>query len=119
MTTKICRIHGCCEPAVPNYFPHRCAEHKADRQRKQAASARRDTLIALPMGAKCPDCGVPLGEIPFRARQGHETWNGYRNEEIARRIRERNEHKRADADRALALLEALRDVHGIDLLSGR
>lgn len=117
---KTCRISGCCEPAVEGYMPLRCAKHKADRQRKQKLSERANYISSARGHQKCPDCGTPFDQVPLNSQcDGHLRWNTYQNEAIARRIREAREHLRADADRALSLLEALRDYHGIDLLSGR
>lgn len=98
-------------------MPFRCAQHKADRIRRQKASQQSNHLRTLPSGAKCPECGTPLNEVPFGDCVAHRVWTMCSSEEIARRTEERDVVQRATADRAVALLEALRDVYGIDLLS--
>ena len=94
-------------------MPLRCAHHKGDRIRRQKASQQSNHLRTLPGGAKCPECGTPLDEVPFGDCVAHRVWTMWSSEEIAAN----KEARRDDADRAMALLEALRDVHGIDLLS--
>lgn len=118
MTVKKCRIDGCREPAVEGYMPFRCAHHKVDRIRKQKASDRANYISSASGSKRCPDCGTPFDEVSFNPMcDGHARWNAYQNEKTAREIAAGKEAKRADADRAMAMLEALRDVYGIDLLS--
>ena len=99
-------------------MPFRCAQHKADRIRKQKASDRANYISSANGHQLCPDCRTAFGEVPFELGcDGHTRWANYQNEKIARGIAADREAKRADADRAMALLEALRDVYGSDLLS--
>ncbi len=85
-----CRISGCCEPALPGSLPPRCKKHSDDRKRKQAASHEYNRLIALPMEASCPACGLPMEHLPFNCEKHAQYWN-YHN----RREREEQESGRA------------------------